>query len=75
MDVFTMVVIIVVVSCTAGVFNNFIQAKKKQQAADVDESLTTELDELRERVEVLEKIVTDEKYHLVRELNELERRA
>jgi hypothetical protein len=75
MDVFTMVAVIVVVSCTAGVLNNYIQAKKKQRNDEADSSLAEELDELRERIEVLEKIVTDEKYHLHRELNELERQA
>jgi hypothetical protein len=75
MDVFTMVVIVVVVGCAAGVLNNFIEAKKKEPDLEQDEGLSVQVDELRGRVEVLEKIVTDGKYNLSRELDELERHA
>ena len=75
MDVFTMVVVIVIVACAAGVCNNFIEAKKKERDLEPDEGLSVQVDELRGRVEVLEKIVTDGKYNLSRELDELERQA
>jgi hypothetical protein len=75
MDVYTMVVIIVVVSCGAGAFNNYIKAQKNRSSSDVTEDVSNELDALRARIEVLEKIVTEDKYQLNRELSELERRA
>ncbi len=75
MDVYTMVVIIVVVSCGAGAFNNYIKAQKHRSDNELSDDAQAELDALRSRVEVLEKIVTEEKYQLNRELNELERRA
>ena len=45
------------------------RAKKSQQPAD--EATNKDLAELRQRVEVLEKIVTDRKYQLRRELDQL----
>ena len=74
MDVFTMVVIIVTVSCLAGVANNYFKSKERSDEEAPDE-LLAELDELRGRIEVLEKIVTDERYHLTKELDKLERQA
>ena len=74
MDVFTMVVIIVVVTTIAGVYEK--QQKNKYKAANANQDdLLAEIDELRERVEVLEKIVTDEKYQLHREIDALEKSA
>ena len=72
MDVFTMVVIIVAVSCGAGVLNNYIKSKNEESSIEDQDHLLAELDELRQRVETLEKIVTDEKYQLRRELDNLE---
>ena len=71
MDPFTMVVCIVFVCVAAGVFNNYIKTKAKQPNSNQDESLLVEIDELRERVEILEKIVTDEKFQLEREIQSL----
>ena len=70
-----MVVIIVAVSCLAGVANNYLKNQRHRDRATADEGYLTELDELRERIEVLEKIVTDQKYTLHRQINELERDA
>ena len=75
MDVYTMVVIIVVVSCGAGAFNNYIKAQKKRTDVQDSDEVYAELETLRGRVEVLEKIVTEDKYQLNKELDELERRA
>ncbi len=74
MDVFTMVVIIVTISCVAGMYNNYLKSQKHNANNNADE-LLAELDALRERVEVLEKIVTDDKYLLHKEISELERSA
>ena len=75
MDVFTMVVIIVAISCGAGAYNNYLKTRKLEAKKAPSDDVLAELDELRERVQVLEKIVTDEKYQLHRELNDLERSA
>lgn len=75
MDVFTMVVIIVTVSCLAGVVNNYFKSKAHAADQDLPDAMAAELDELRGRIEVLEKIVTDDKYHLNKELDKLERQA
>ena len=75
MDVFTMVVIIVTVSCLAGVINNYFKSKARTAEQELPGEMAAELDELRERIEVLEKIVTDDKYHLHKELDKLERQA
>ncbi len=75
MDVFTMVAIIVVASCAAGMYKDHVKSKRAREAGEVDESVEMELDELRQRIEVLEKIVTDERYHLEKEIDNLERQA
>jgi hypothetical protein len=72
-SVFMMVVLIVLISCGAGVANNYLRNQRKRAEEDADPEVRTDLDRLRERVEVLEKIVTDEKFHLAKEINRLER--
>jgi len=51
-----------------------VSTEVKDQLMDMDEDLTvlkTELEDARQRIEVLEKIVTDNKYELHRQLDEL----
>ena len=72
-SVFTMVVLIVLISCGAGVANNYLRNQRKQAEAMAHPDVRADLELLRERVEVLEKIVTDEKYHLAKEINQLAR--
>ncbi len=72
-SVFVMVVLIVLISCGAGVANNYLRNQRKQTEAGVDPDVRLDLDHLRERVEVLEKIVTDQKFHLANEIDQLER--
>jgi len=74
-NVFMMVVLIVLISCGAGVINNYLKTQRLAAKAGSGEDLLAELDRLRERVEVLERIVTDDKYHLNKELNRLENQA
>ncbi len=71
MDVFTMVVIIVVVSVGAGVINNYLKTQQKNRQSDGHAELEQQVADLQARVEVLEKIVTDDKYQLNKELNAL----
>ena len=75
MDVFTFVIIVVLIGCGTGVLSEYFKTKRKSQELNGDEGVLEELDSLRHRVEVLEAIVTDEKYHLQKEIDQLERRA
>ncbi len=75
MDVFTFVIIVVLIGCGSGVINNYMKNQRNRTKVTVDEDAQQELAELRERIEILEKIVTDEKYQLQRDLDHLERQA
>ena len=75
MDVFSFVIIIVLIGCGTGVLSEYFKHKRKTAQVQVDDGLYEELDRLRERVEVLEAIVTDGKYHLQKEIDRLERSA
>lgn len=75
MDVFTFVIIVVLIGCGSGVINNYMRNQRNKNKLTVDEDAQQELAELRERIEILEKIVTDEKYQLRRDLDQLERQA
>jgi len=73
MDVFTMVVVIVAISVTAGVANNYLKVRRLHPEGSASDDLRAELAALRERVKVLEQIVTDPKHQLRAELERLER--
>ncbi|MDA1075354.1 MAG: hypothetical protein O3A63_11435 [Proteobacteria bacterium] len=76
MDVFTMVVIIVAIACTAGVIEKVLKHRRNElEQQPVNDEVYEELDRLRVRIEVLEKIVTDESYQLNSEISRLERKA
>ena len=72
MDVFEMVVVIVIVSCIAGVTNRYIKMKHAQTEQYLpDEGTVDRMSELENRIQVLEKIVTDNKYNLEQEIDQL----
>lgn len=76
MDVFVFVIIVVFIGCASGVANTYMKNQRElRRQQGPDDAALAELDELRERVETLEKIVTDEKYQLSRELTALERQS
>ncbi|MEE8079261.1 MAG: hypothetical protein V3T18_09710 [Pseudomonadales bacterium] len=75
MDVFTFVIIVVLIGCGSGVINNYMKNQRNRNKVTIDEDAQQELVELRGRIEILEKIVTDEKYQLQRDLDHLERQA
>ena len=75
MDVFTFVIIVVIIGCGTGVVSEYLKTKREKTDSDAGDDVYQELDMLRERVEVLERILTDEKEQLKRELDQLERRA
>ncbi len=76
MQVFETVVLIVAISCAAGIINNYLKQKSGgRQTRDLEarlEQRLARLETLEKRVQVLEKIVTDRNYDLKRQLNDLE---
>lgn len=75
MDVFTFVIIVVIIGCGTGVLTEYFKTKREATEYEGDGEVFDELESLRTRVEVLEAIVTDEKYSLKKEIDRLERRA
>jgi cell division protein FtsB len=76
MDLWTMIVLIVLIGTGAGVISDYLKTQrvKAGKLADADGGqLQAEVEALRKRVAVLEKIVTDQRYELSRELDALER--
>tara|TARA_R110000803_G_scaffold59837_2_gene118785 strand:+ start:1329 stop:1559 length:231 start_codon:yes stop_codon:yes gene_type:complete len=75
MDPFQMVVIIVLISVGAGVLKNYFKMKQNQQADAASEKdvmrMQADIDRLKERVHVLEKIVTDNDRQLADEIRKL----
>ncbi|MEQ3649677.1 hypothetical protein [Hyphomonas sp.] len=75
MDPIVMVVLIVLISVGAGVVNNYLKLKanaKSDKGADEDiQRVLGEVDQLKERVRVLEKIVTDQERQLSDEIRKL----
>jgi hypothetical protein len=67
------VVCIVAIVFAASTFQTYIKsrtAKPKDDASDLEETLAT-IEKLEERIRVLERIVTENKYDLKREINGL----
>lgn len=72
MNVFVFVVTIVAIVCTADTIQKIYRAHAAKQASDVDaDEALVKLDQLEERIKVLERIVTEDKYDLRREINSL----
>ncbi|MDZ7686335.1 MAG: hypothetical protein U5O39_16165 [Gammaproteobacteria bacterium] len=73
MDVFTMVVIVVIVGCVTGVISDYLKNKHKYASKNTEEldDALDRIDDLEERIRVLEKVVTDDKYELNREIDRL----
>jgi len=71
-DVFVMVIVIVALSIGAGMFRDYQKTQRQVRSnRDSDDDLRAELNALQKRVIVLEEIVTDSKYQLKRELDNL----
>ncbi|WP_339683409.1 hypothetical protein [uncultured Hyphomonas sp.] len=75
MGVFEMVVIIVMISVGAGVLNNYLKMKADRvsdQASELEvKRVLDEVAQLKQRVGVLEKIVTDQERQLSDEIRKL----
>ncbi len=73
MDPFTMVFLIVLIVFASRLGVMYLRDRRENAEAEfADPQLLEELDALKQRVAVLEEIVTDSKYHLSRELDRLE---
>ena len=70
MDIWTMVVLIVLVASVASVAGQYLKTRERERT-ELDSDARRELDDLKTRVEVLERIVTDQKRDLSREINRL----
>ena len=66
------IVCIVAIVFAAGTYDKYLKAKKEQKQEDpaLEESLA-KIARLEERIRVLERIVTENKYDLSREIDEL----
>ena len=74
MNTFAFVVTIVAIACATSVIHQYLRTKRKTAEkdanADVDETLA-QLEALEERIRVLERIVTESKFDLKREIDKL----
>ena len=72
MNTLFFVVCIVAIACTAGVVTEYLKmrSKKEEGSADIDGTLA-HMEELEERVRVLERIVTEKKFDLSKEIDKL----
>lgn len=66
------IVCIVLIGCATAVIINYLESKKanRQQDTNIDDTLT-QLAALEERIRVLERIVTENKFDLKREIDRL----
>jgi hypothetical protein len=73
MEVFTMVVVIVAIACGSSLISDYLKTRRAayQHSAAGNEELEAELTAIRQRLAVLEEIVTDNRYQLDRELERL----
>lgn len=73
MGVFEMVVIVVFIGCVFNVISDYLKTQRQKTSSspkELDDAFNR-IDGLEERVRVLERVVTDEKYDLNRQFNEL----
>lgn len=66
------IVLIVAIGCTTAVVSNYLKsrANRDERGANLDETLS-QLDALEERIRVLERIVTENKFDLKHEIDKL----
>jgi hypothetical protein len=72
MDIFTFIFLVVLVGCSIPLLKIWLEGRQQGRLGDEDVGqLQRELAALRERVQVLEKIVTDGSYDVRRQFAEL----
>lgn len=72
MSSYVFVVMIVAIGCATAVASQYLKSReqRREQGADVDETLA-QLEALEERIKVLERIVTESRVDLKREIDRL----
>ena len=74
MNTMAFVVMIVLIACTTSVIMEYLktQQKKNKKEADAEAGdMASQMDALEERIRVLERIVTENKFDLKREIDRL----
>jgi len=72
MDLFLFIFLIVLVGCASGVANEWLKRRPPAAKKDADPGLAREVQALKARIETLERIITDRRYGLERELDALD---
>lgn len=74
MGVFEMVVLVTTIGCATGVATEYLKTQRKRADAtnqdDLEDALDR-IDEMEERIRVLERVVTDDKYSLSQQIDNL----
>lgn len=72
MNVFTFIICVVAIGGATSIVTQYLRmrANREQNSGDIDETMS-QLRELEERIRVLERIITENKYDLSREINKL----
>jgi hypothetical protein len=72
MDLFTFIFLVVLVGCSIPILKIWLEGRSQRGLGDEEsDALRREIAGLRERVQVLEKIVTDRSYEVRRQFAEL----
>lgn len=72
MDIFTFIFLVVLVGCSIPLLKIWLEGRQQRSVADGEaDALRREVAGLRERVEVLERIVTDKAYEVRRQFASL----
>jgi len=62
---------IVVFTCLAGIVNNYIKMKQSSNDYQGDSDVDSRIEDLQERIEVLERVITDDRSDLKRQIDNL----
>ena len=72
MNTMAFVVMIVLIACTTSVIMEYLKTQQKKKSDNAEASDTNaQLDALEERIRVLERIVTEKKFDLRKEIDKL----
>ena len=68
---FVIALVAIIGGISYSAYEQYVKLQLKKQSSKSDEDNQAVINELKQRIEVLEKIVTDEKYSLKDEINKL----
>ena len=72
MNTYVFILMVVAIGCATGIITEYLRTKRHREEKDGDVSETiAQLDALEERIRVLERIVTESKYDLKKEIDRL----